>query len=262
MVSSLERKPLINRLNLTDKELRWVYPIEEPKYNSLAEKFGDSRMASTLMMGVREFVAHDLSWQQFGLTSAETVIADEKWSTVLQWLADHPYALLVGDKQLAQKQKRRNKIDIEFSLENEAPKEWVGPHRYVAEKSMFDQSDTADEEGINCQVTAHLVAEYRGKKLDRGERSGELFENYQVFDPTEQPLEIGDIVFFHERQSITDPKSLHLATVIGWDIVGVPLLLHATSQVIKSRPGAEVIPISQLLTNRTRFCYGAVRLYN
>jgi hypothetical protein len=87
-----------------------------------------------------------------------------------------------------------------------------------------------------------------------------LFEKYQVFDLAQQPLEVGDIVFFHERLSITDPKSLHLTTVIGWDMVGVPLLLHATSQVIKTRPGAEIIPISQLLTNRTRYCYGVVRL--
>lgn len=259
MVKDKERL-LNNQLNLAEADLRWIEGRAVVKHAALPEQFQDSRLASVMLMRTREWMLNQQEWDQFGVVNAESVRADYRWQPVLEWLAGHPYALLVGDRQLAEKGKRRDKVDIDYSLGNEAPKEWIGPHRYGIEKSMFAQSEIAEAEGINCQVTAHVVAEARGVGVSRLERSGELFENYQVFDPTAEQIQVGDIIFFHERPQISDPKSLHLTTCIGFDMSGVPLLLHATSQAIKTRPAAEIVPISQLLTNRTKYCYGAVRV--
>ena len=209
------------------------------------------------MMRTREFWLSGLEWDQFGALNAGEVANDELWLPVLLWLKGLYYALIVGD--LDQKQKRA-KIDIDSTVKKKEQPPWVGPQRYYQFINIFLQRERAIEEGINCQVAVHIVAKARGITLSGEVRSGELFEHYRLFDPTEEQLEVGDIVFFYERPEIVDARSLHVTTCVGFDMGGVPLLLHATNQAIKTRPAAEIIPITQLLTNRQRFCYGAVRL--
>lgn len=260
MVSSPEAKPLHNRLNLDEGSQDWLDGKVEPKYTALQHPFGDSRLSNVHVMRTREFALNGLEWNQFGFVNAAEIVADPQWKPVLQWLEKHPYALFVTDVELAAQGGKRERVIIDDVLRKKQTRTWVGPDRYAKDISMFLQRDRAEEEGINCQVAVHIVAEALNKGLSREERSGELYENYEVFDPTEKELEVGDIVFFYERGQIADAKSLHVTTCVGKDMGGVPLLLHATSQPIKSRPGAEIIPITQLLTNRQRYCYGAIKL--
>lgn len=261
-----EKRACHNRLNITDKELPWLDGTAQIKHTALTHPFGDSRLGSTHMMRLRELLINNMEWDQFWFLNAQEVVRDHQWQPVWEWLKDHPYALLVGDVELARKGKRRERIaDKDSILKNEAQKnepvkDWIGPHRYNSEATLLSQRDRAELEGINCQIAVHVVVEALGIQLDREERSGELFENYTRFDPTTEDLVVGDIVFFYEREAIQDARSLHVAICMGHDMIGVPLLLHATNQPIKSRPAAEVIPISQLLTNRQRYCFGVVRL--
>lgn len=266
MVRSPEARPLNNRLNLDDKVLQCIDGRVEYKHQALAHPFGDSSVGSTQILRTRELLMNNLKWNQYWFVNALEVVADFQWQPVLEWLSDHPYALLVGDVQLFQNGGKREKItDKDTVLKEEAEKkepvkEWIGPHRYDANVKIMDQRSRATEEGINCQVAVHVALETLGIPISREERSGELYENYRRFDPTTEQLEIGDIVFFYEKNAIQDARSLHVTIVAGFDMADVPLLLHATNQPVKTRPAAEVIPIAQLLTNRQRYCYGAVRV--
>ncbi len=140
--------------------------------------------------------------------------------------------------------------------------DYIGPHRYDRSLSIFAQTQIAMEEGINCQVLVHLVAEFLGKSLPRTDRSKELFENdeYRMIDLEIEPLPIGAVLFFHERPVIVEPASLHLAVYVGQDLAGLPWVLHATSQGDKLDPAADLVPLSYLLTGRIRYFYGAVEI--
>ncbi|MDQ5951513.1 MAG: hypothetical protein QG639_794, partial [Patescibacteria group bacterium] len=144
MVRNPEAKPLHNQLYLAEKELRWLEGRAEVAHAALSHHFGDSRLAPVHTMRTREYLINNATWNQFGFIAASEVAQNAWWQPVLAWLADHPYALLVGDADTAKMGGKRDKVDIDYALHNEAPKEWIGPQRYSSEVSLFVQKPRAE----------------------------------------------------------------------------------------------------------------------
>lgn len=267
-------KELYNHLNISEKDkkiLNFVQDAVASAELTAAHRaqncdFGISHISSQATLRARETQIFSGAREQYGLVGAEVVLpADQSWQPVLEWVAGHPYALKTGDRQRIEKRQKRARIDIEQQLLNELEAEeedFVGPHRYATEQSMATQVAVLASEGINCQVLVHRVAEHLNKALPRTDRSRELFigEQYRRIDLGSEALPIGAVLFFHERPAIKDPAALHLAVYVGSDFAGVPWILHATSQVEKTRPATDVVPLTNLFMGRQQYFYGAVEL--
>ena len=107
------------------------------------------------------------------------------------------------------------------------------------------------------------MAEFLGKYIkEKNDKSEELFLKewlYRSINVDRDELNVGDILFFHQEETLSTAKALHLATIIGSDLGGMPWILHATAQYFK-RPAVEIIPITAIFSNKQRNFYGARRL--
>ncbi|PIR61628.1 MAG: hypothetical protein COY81_04635 [Candidatus Pacebacteria bacterium CG_4_10_14_0_8_um_filter_43_12] len=191
-----------------------------------------------------------------------------QFSVLLAHLAGFPYGLKEGDIRRSKNGQKRNRIVIDAELSEPdaelGQEDWVGPHRYAEGVSFLTQlCGIATEEGVNCQVVVHAVAEFMGKVIPRGDRSLELFTNsekYQHIDLEKEPFEVGDVLFFHQARVTTQPASLHMAVFLGKDVFGMPWLIQATSQPNKLDPATEVVPLPTVFAGKNSNFFGAVRV--